>query len=96
MESFWPSAACHLDPQIRLTDSREATTVAAVANTGTNQEAFESERGRCWPPSSEKLLLESSSGGNGEMTSRVGVIKIVIVINCNLITFSSVIACNCN
>ena len=29
-------------------------------------------------------------------TSRVGVIKIVIVINCNLITFSEVIACNCN
>ena len=28
--------------------------------------------------------------------SRVGVIKIVIVINCNLITFSKVIACNCN
>ena len=27
---------------------------------------------------------------------RVGVIKIVIVINCNLITFSQVIACNCN
>ena len=26
----------------------------------------------------------------------VGVIKIVIVINCNLITFSKVIACNCN
>ena len=28
--------------------------------------------------------------------ARVGVIKIVIVINCNLITFSKVIACNCN
>ena len=28
--------------------------------------------------------------------SRVGVIKIVIVINCNLITFPKVIACNCN
>ena len=28
--------------------------------------------------------------------SRVGVIKIVIVINCNLITFFKVIACNCN
>ena len=28
--------------------------------------------------------------------TRVGVIKIVIVINCNLITFSKVIACNCN
>ena len=28
--------------------------------------------------------------------NRVGVIKIVIVINCNLITFSKVIACNCN
>ena len=27
---------------------------------------------------------------------RVGVIKFVIVINCNLITFSKVIACNCN
>ena len=27
---------------------------------------------------------------------RVGVIKIVIVLNCNLITFSKVIACNCN
>ena len=27
---------------------------------------------------------------------RVGVIKIVVVINCNLITFSKVIACNCN
>ena len=27
---------------------------------------------------------------------RVGVIKIVIVINCNLITFSNVNACNCN
>ena len=30
------------------------------------------------------------------MSHRVGVIKIVIVINCNLITFSKVIACNCN
>ena len=29
-------------------------------------------------------------------STRVGVIKIVIVINCNLITFSKVIACNCN
>ena len=28
--------------------------------------------------------------------TRVGVIKIVIVINYNLITFSKVIACNCN
>ena len=28
--------------------------------------------------------------------TRVGVIKIVIVINCNVITFSKVIACNCN
>ena len=28
--------------------------------------------------------------------NRVGVIKIVIVINCNLITFSKVIACYCN
>ena len=27
---------------------------------------------------------------------RVGVIKIVIVINCNLITFSKVMSCNCN
>ena len=27
---------------------------------------------------------------------RVWIIKIVIVINCNLITFSKVIACNCN
>ena len=27
---------------------------------------------------------------------RVGVIKIVIVINCILITFSKVIACSCN
>ena len=30
------------------------------------------------------------------VTFRVGVIKIVIVINCNLITFSKVIASNCN
>ena len=30
------------------------------------------------------------------LSIRVGVIKIVIVINCNLITFSKVIACNCN
>ena len=30
------------------------------------------------------------------LIGRVGVIKIVIVINCNLITFSKVIACNCN
>ena len=37
------------------------------------------------PPLSFDLLL-----------IRVGVIKIVIVINCNLITFSKVIACNCN
>ena len=29
-------------------------------------------------------------------TSRVGVIKIVIVINCNLIIFSKVISYNCN
>ena len=28
--------------------------------------------------------------------ARVGAIKIVIVINCNLITFSKVIVCNCN
>ena len=35
-------------------------------------------------------------GPNGLLPSRVGVIKIVIVINCNLITFSKVIACNCN
>ena len=27
---------------------------------------------------------------------RVGVIKIVIIINCNIITFSKLIACNCN
>ena len=32
----------------------------------------------------------------GKTISRVGVIKIVIVINCNLITFSKVLACNCN
>ena len=31
-----------------------------------------------------------------QLASRVGVIKIVIVMNCNLITFSKVIACNCN
>ena len=31
-----------------------------------------------------------------QIVGRVGVIKIVIVINCNLITFSQVIACNCN
>ena len=30
------------------------------------------------------------------MMSRVGVIKIVILIDCNLITFSKVIAFNCN
>ena len=30
------------------------------------------------------------------MNDRVGMIKIVIVIHCNLITFSKVIACNCN
>ena len=30
------------------------------------------------------------------LNTRVGVIKNVIVINCNLITFSKVIACNCN
>ena len=30
------------------------------------------------------------------VSSRVGVIKIVIVVNCNLITFFKVIACNCN
>ena len=30
------------------------------------------------------------------LSGRVEVIKIVIVINCNLITFSKVIACNCN
>ena len=28
--------------------------------------------------------------------ARVGVIKKVIVINCNLITFLKVIVCNCN
>ena len=33
---------------------------------------------------------------DSQFTYRVGVIKIVIVINCNLITFSKVIACNCN
>ena len=27
---------------------------------------------------------------------RLGVIKKVIVINCNLITFSKIIVCNCN
>ena len=30
------------------------------------------------------------------LSPRVGVIKIVIVINCNLITFSKVITYNCN
>ena len=30
------------------------------------------------------------------LLGRVGVIKIVIVINCNIITFLKVIACNCN
>ena len=34
--------------------------------------------------------------GYNMVMCRVGVIKIVIVINCNLITFSKVIACNCN
>ena len=33
---------------------------------------------------------------NAVIHRRVGVIKIVIVINCNLITFSKVVACNCN
>ena len=33
---------------------------------------------------------------NNLSVNRVGVIKIVIVINCNLITFYKVIACNCN
>ena len=42
-------------------DSRDAAIVAAVVNTVTNEEAFEAERGRCWPLSSEKWLLESSS-----------------------------------
>ena len=30
------------------------------------------------------------------LCNRVGVFKIVIVINCNLITFSKEIVCNCN
>ena len=41
-------------------DSRDAATVAAVVITVINEEALESERGRCWPSSSEKWLLESS------------------------------------
>ena len=55
MKSFWPSLACHLDPQMRL------ALEAAVANTVTNEEAFGPERGRCWYSSSENWLLESSS-----------------------------------
>ena len=31
--------------------------MSAVANTVTKEEVFESERGRCWPLSSEKWLL---------------------------------------
>ena len=41
-----------------------------------------------------RLLISSLPGS--ALRTRVGVIKIVIVINCNLITFSKVIACNCN
>ena len=33
---------------------------------------------------------------DSHLTSRVGVIKIVIVINCNLITFFKIIENNCN
>ena len=43
-------------------------------------------------PSQWDVFFEHSK----QMPNRVGVIKIVIVINCNLITFSKVIACNCN
>ena len=32
----------------------------------------------------------------GSNPSRHGVIKKVIVMNCNLITFSKIIVCNCN
>ena len=48
--------------------------------------------------SDHELLLRVTKGKSAECSEiiRVGVIKIVIVINCNLITFSKVIACNCN
>ena len=45
-------------------------------------------------PQDLHLLLRHKISPETEI--RVGVIKIVIVINCNLITFSKVIACNCN
>ena len=40
------------------------------------------------------LYLPVKSYGHVEI--RVGIIKIVIVINCNIITFPKAIACNCN
>ena len=42
------------------------------------------------------VSIAEETGLKHTLSTRVGVIKIVIVINCNLITFSKVIACNCN
>ena len=49
---------------------------------------------KCGNIISQTSLLSSYTGSETDI--RVGVIKIVIVINCNLITFSKVIAFNCN
>ena len=42
---------------------------------------------------SQKIVFDFANSADPD---RVGVIKNVIVINCNLITFSKVIGCNCN
>ena len=55
---------------------------------------FLSFKGCCTGPS-ESTLVKLSHCWKSHVVARVGVIKIVIVINFNLITFSKVIAFNC-
>ena len=51
----------------------------------------------CLPACLQKLQEAAANlARSSTVMYRVGVIKIVIVINCNLITFYEVIACNCN
>ena len=54
-------------------DSRDVAIVAAVANTVTNEKVFESERGRCWPSSSENGYKNHRRNGDVKMETRVGV-----------------------
>ena len=48
------------------------------------------------PGPDPEMLLPGGTESRSLEPSRHGVIKKVIVINCNLITFSKIIECNCN